>query len=279
MSRAGLKCDNRVTKLNSFPGFGMQPAVKVFAMSVSAPIPANESKRLEALRRYRLLDTPREQDFDDFTLLASFICDTPIASISLIDTHRQWFKSSVGLTASETPRDQAFCAHTILQRDVMVVEDATRDDRFAENPLVTGAPDIRFYAGAPLVDQEGCALGSLCVIDRQPRRLSERQLSALQSLARKIMREIEFRRVASDLAAALEEIKVVRGLLPICAHCKAIRNDRDYWQTVESYIAEHVETDFSHGICDDCLKQHHPRVWQKMQDQKRSAAANGPSSS
>lgn len=239
-----------------------------------APLPANEFKRLEALRRYRLLDTPREQGFDDTTLLASFICETPIALISLIDVDRQWLKSAIGLSVTETPRDQAFCAHTILQRDVMVVEDATQDNRFAENPLVTGNPNIRFYAGAPLVDQEGHGLGSLCVIDRKPRQLSDRQMEALRALARKVMQEIEYRRVASDLAGALEEIKVVRGLLPICAHCKAIRNDQDYWQTVESYIAEHVETDFSHGICDGCLEQHHPIVFRKMQARKHLSANN-----
>lgn len=241
-------------------------------MNPPSPRPANETKRLEALRRYRLLDTPREQGFDDVTLLASFICDTPIAVISLVDKDRQWFKSAIGLESTETPREQAFCAHTIMQQEVMVVEDATRDSRFAANPLVTSAPGIRFYAGAPLIDQEGCALGSLCVIDREPRQLSPRQLAALQALARKVMQEIEYRQVAAALAGALEENKIMRGLLPICSHCKSIRNGEDYWQTVESYIAEHVETDFSHGICDCCLEQHHPLVFRKMQERKSLAA-------
>lgn len=241
-------------------------------MSAPFPRPANEAKRLEALRRYHLLDTPAEANFDDFTLLASFICETPIALISLLDERRQWFKSAVGLAVPETPRDQAFCAHTILQQEVMVVEDATLDERFASNPLVTSAPSIRFYAGAPLVDQDGYALGSLCVIDRQPRVLSVEQRAALQALTRKLMREIEFQQVTSALAAALEEVATVRGLLPICAHCKAVRDDQNYWQSVESYIARHVETDFSHGICDDCLQHHHPAVYRKMQDRKNVAA-------
>ena len=143
------------------------------------PLPANETKRLKALRRYQILDTSAEQAFDDFAFLASTICQTPIALMTLVDTDRQWFKARLGLDVTETPREQAFCAHTILGSEVMVVEDATRDVRFANNALVTGDPHIRFYAGAPLMDAEGNGLGSLCVIDRQPRSLSPEQTKAL----------------------------------------------------------------------------------------------------
>lgn len=227
---------------------------------MTAPLPSNEAARIAALQRYRVLDTPAEQAFDDFALLASTICQTPIALISLVDTHRQWFKARHGLDATETPREHAFCAHTILGEVVMVVEDATRDERFAANPLVTSDPHIRFYAGAPLIDREGNAMGSVCVVDRQARRLSSEQNQALQALARQAMAHLELRRTSSELATTLAELKTLTGLLPICAHCKGIRNDTGYWHSVEEYLSNHTDADFSHTVCPACLKVHFPEV-------------------
>ncbi len=231
---------------------------------MTTPLPTNEAKRIEALRRYEILDTAPEQVFDDYAFLASTICQTPIALMSLVDADRQWFKARVGLDATETPREYAFCAHTILGTDVMIVEDATHDPRLSNNPLVTGAPDIRFYAGAPLIDGEGNGLGSLCVIDSKPRTLSKEQNDSLQALARQLISQLELRRTSAELASALSDIKTLQGLLPICAHCKEVRDDSGFWHSVESYVSTHTDATFSHGICPDCVKIHFPAVYEGL---------------
>ncbi|MDH2434032.1 PAS domain S-box protein [Pokkaliibacter sp. MBI-7] len=155
-------------------------------------VPAdNEAGRLAALHSYAILDTAAEQAFDDFTALAAQLCGTPLSLISLVDKDRQWFKSCLGLDDRETPRDMAFCAHAILTDELLIVPDALEDDRFADNPLVTGPPHIRFYAGAPLITPGGFRIGSLCVIDQQPRALSEAQGNALKRLARQVINKLE----------------------------------------------------------------------------------------
>ncbi|HYC05210.1 MAG TPA: GAF domain-containing sensor histidine kinase [Azospirillaceae bacterium] len=156
-------------------------------------IPSNDGDRLRALNRYDILDSEPEEAFDRITRLASSLLDAPIALVSLVDAARQWFKSRVGLDAVETPREFAFCHHAIQAEGLFVVSDATRDQRFAANPLVTGAPDIRFYAGAPLVTGDGHRLGTLCVIDREPRSLSARDAAILSDLAALVMDEMELR--------------------------------------------------------------------------------------
>lgn len=170
-----------------------------------APMPTTDAARVAALEKYAILDTEPEQAFDDLTLLASYVCKTPIALISLVDEDRQWFKSKVGLSVSETPREIAFCSTAIQQSDVMIVPDTLLDDRFRNNPLVVSDPRIRFYAGAPLINEEGYALGTLCVVDRAPRELVPEQKEALQALSRLVLAQLEFRRNLALLKEALTD--------------------------------------------------------------------------
>lgn len=155
----------------------------------------DEAERLAALRRYEILDTPPEPAFDRIVRLASYVLGTPISLVSLIDESRQWFKARQGLEAEQTPRSMAFCAHAILDDDVLVVPDARADRRFADNPLVVGEPNIRFYAGAPLRTPEGHRLGTLCVIDRKPRTLDDEKRALLADLSALVVDELELRRV------------------------------------------------------------------------------------
>jgi PAS domain S-box-containing protein len=171
---------------------------------IPPPLPANESERIEALRQYAILDTLPEKALDELTLLAAQICDVPIALISLIDTDRQWFKAKVGLDEVQNKRELSFCAHALDQKELFVVPDATQDNRFVDNPFVTGAPGIRFYAGAPLTTPENLTLGTLCVIDRLPRVLTAAQEQALQILARQVMTHLELHRRVGELRLSEE---------------------------------------------------------------------------
>ena len=173
----------------------------------------DEARRLQALRSYAVLDTEAEQAYDDLTALAAQVLGVPIALVSLIDSDRQWFKSRVGLDVDQTPRSQAFCDHAIREREVLVVHDATQDPRFADNPLVTGDPSIRFYAGAALVNPDGLALGTLCVIDSQPRSFDAHQRASLAMLSRQVMAQLELRKRNAALSVAVDSLQHTTQLL------------------------------------------------------------------
>ena len=187
----------------------------------------DETARLAALRQYRILDTEPERAFDDLALLASHICQTPMALITLVDADRQWFKARTGLDARETPRAVSFCAHAIKERGRFVVPDARDDARFRDNPFVTGEPLVRFYAGAPLVTPERHALGTICVIDSVPRTLSPEQREALAALSRQVQAQLELRRNLHELKEALAardtaeaDVAKLSSLIPYCSTCQ-----------------------------------------------------------
>lgn len=174
---------------------------------MKAPRSHNEVARLETLYQYEILDTEAEPAFDELTRLAAHICGTPIALVSLIDAHRQWFKSKLGIEATETPREMAFCIHTIPEPAILIVPDALTEWRFSTNPLVISPPHIRFYAGVPLITPSGHVLGTLCVIDCVPRELSPEQIEALQTLGHQVMTQLELRRHVAELARTVTEFK------------------------------------------------------------------------
>lgn len=180
---------------------------------------ANETARLRALRAYHILDTDPEQVFDDLTLLASQVCGTPIALITLVDEHRQWFKSKVGIDVQETARNISFCAHAIEQPGLFEVPDTLCDSRFRDNPMVVNDPHIRFYAGAPLLTRDGDPLGTICVVDSMPRTLSEGQSAALNALRRQAETQLELRRKLDELRLAIDGLEKLGSLLPYCSTC------------------------------------------------------------
>lgn len=221
----------------------------------------DETARLVALARYAVLDTPREEEFDDFTRVVALIFNAPIAVINLIDRDRQWFKSEIGLGVRETPLDTSICRHAILQKELFVVPDTTEDERFKHNPLVTGNPQLRFYAGALLQSSEGLPLGTLCVLDYRTREITEGEGRILQMLARQVMNLLELRLTARQLAIRNQELETARlqiksleGILPVCAQCRKVRDENNQWDTFEGYLAKHTDVNFTHGLCPTCVE-------------------------
>ena len=192
-------------------------------------IPAEEPQRLKSLYQYKILDTPPEPEFDELAKLASQICSTPISLVTLVDVDRQWFKAKVGLDANQTPREVAFCAHAIHHDDLFLIKNANEDERFQHNPLVTGSPNIRFYAGMPLITPSGQKLGTLCVIDTKPRELTDDQMFALKVLSRQVIQQMELKLHNRQLQNSIQKIsrqndelnrlnKVSNKLISIISH-------------------------------------------------------------
>jgi len=235
----------------------------------------HEDDRLAALARYAIMGTPAEDAFDDLIRVAAQICDMPMALISLVDDRRQWFKSAIGLDVAETPREVAFCAHAIQQRDIFVVEDATQDARFAGNPLVTGAPNLRFYAGAQLETPEGLPLGTLCVLDDRPRQLDDKQIFALKTLARQVMVQLELRKALAHKRSSEERH---RQILESAIDYGIITMDLQGWVTSWNAGAANIlgwtEAEMCGRPCDDFFTPE-DRAAQVPEQEMGAALAHG----
>ncbi|MES2503470.1 MAG: GAF domain-containing protein [Myxococcota bacterium] len=214
---------------------------------MKAPLPANEAERLKTLQEYQILGLDSDATLDAFTQLAAAICDTPMSTITLLGEHKGWLVSKVGLDQTESDRDVTFCAHTILQKDILLVEDAQKDSRFSDNPYVATNPGIRFYAGAPLIVENGAALGSLCVVDTRPKKLTPLQMNALNVLQKAVVTHLEHRRL-------LKELNALENLLPMCAWCRSIRNPDSSWTPLADYVSKSVPV--SHAMCPNCAKNY-----------------------
>ena len=226
-------------------------------MPAASP-PRNEIERLKALRSYNILDTLPETEFDNIVKLASSICNTPIALVSLVDENRQWFKAKTGLEANETHRDLAFCAHAILNpNEPLIVEDATQDKRFSDNDLVTGQPEIRFYAGYPLNSPSGHSLGTLCAIDTQPRKISEEQKNTLKTLASHVVHLLELKKSRDDLLLERERLSLAEKEAQVGHWEVDLLNGELFWSD-QVYEIHGVTPDIFSPNVDDAIDFYHP---------------------
>lgn len=217
---------------------------------IAPAIPADEKQRLHALKQYKILDTSPEQDYDELVQLASSICEVPISLITLIDSDRQWFKAKIGIDGEETTRETAFCAHAIHHEELMVVEDATKDERFHDNPYVLGDPDVRFYAGMPLINPEGYKLGTLCVIDKVPRKLNALQEQALKVLSNQVIKLFEIRKKNEELSR-LNEMQ--NKMLSVIAH--DVRGPLNSLQVLLEFIdPSEADSDEMKEVLQDAMK-------------------------
>ena len=242
----------------------------------TALIPEFEQERLKALSEYRILGTRPEQSYDDITHMASLVCETPIALLSLVDSDRQWFKSKVGIDAEETPRDWSFCAHAIHTDQPLIVTDALQDERFVDNPLVCGDPKIRFYAGFPLNNDAEHRIGTLCVIDRKPNKLSGNQLQIMQALSRQVVAFLDLRKRSINLLDSFCLESTPSGIISTCSYCRKAKDEKGDWVHLDQYLSRRSTLSFSHGICDNCIEEHFPEVLDAWQAETRKDGEPDP---
>ena len=239
----------------------------------SSLLPENEAERINALNEYRILGTSPEQSYDDITKIAATVCSAPIALMSLVDVDRQWFKSKVGVDIQETPRDWSFCAHAIHSSDPLIVPDATMDSRFIDNPLVCGDPQIRLYAGFPLENSASLRVGTLCVIDRRPRYLTDRECDVMKALARQVVAFLELRKKSINLIESFCTHSGGNRMISTCSYCRKAQDQNGEWMHLDKYLSQRSSLKFTHGICDSCIEQYFPEVldvWRSEDELKAS---------
>ncbi len=228
---------------------------------MSSPDPNDDNARMLELESHEILDTMPKRENHDIALLTTEICQTKMSTLAMLDREQKWHKSKVGISKEWMPRDFSICLHMIRGEEPFIVPDTQKDDVFCKIGMVRNPPHVRFYAGVPLINENGFALGTLCAIDTDPKTLDDYQVWALQSLARQVVLLLELRRKSLRLEKTLGEKeaakaknKALASMLPICCCCKKIRDDQDYWYQVEDYISQHRDTTFTHGYCPDCHK-------------------------
>ena len=223
---------------------------------------------MSALAEYRILGARPEQCYDDITRIASLTCGTPISLMSLVDAEKQWFKSRCGFETKETSRDVSFCAHSIASPELLIIEDALLDERFKSNPLVIEKPKILLYAGFTLQAPNDQRIGTLCVIDRKPGHLSDKQHQIMVALSRQVVSLLELRKRSIRLLDALTHMHNVEGIITTCSYCKEVRDINGEWQHLEKYLSKITDIRFSHGVCDVCMEKHFPDVLEVWSDDK-----------
>ena len=239
-------------------------------------IPINETERLKALSEYRILGTKPEENYNNITKIASLTCGTPIALLSLVDSNRQWFKAKVGIEAEETVRDWSFCAHAIHSSEPLIVEDALKDERFFDNPLVRGEPKIRLYAGFPLQNDKNLRIGTLCVIDREPHGLTDKQFSIMQSLSRQAVAFLELRKRSINLIESYCSLEDSGNIISTCSYCRKAKDTSGHWSHLDQYLSARTNLNFSHGICDTCIEEHFPDVLEVWEAEEKEKVLQNP---
>lgn len=235
-----------------------ESSVSVNGASLPSRLSTREQARLDALHGYGVLDGEPEARYDEIAKLAAAALEMPIAMVSLVDADRQWALAAVGIARGEVPRAQSFCTHAIGRDEPLVIEDASTDPRVGSTLWVTGSTRARFYAGAPLVTPQGHHVGTICVIDRATRTLAQRELDILTGLARQTVELLEHRLTTARLFDARARLQTMVALIPICSHCRKVRDESNHWLTLERMVQAKTGSRFTHGICPECVREHYP---------------------